>query len=156
MDYKTNTDLCKNGVSLDQNQPLLKTICKTAPVISYNQKLLWAAHGWMYPFVCFKTSLRVKMSGFAYLGSVWHRDKMQHGNGLLDECRKHSWVKSVKYRKYRKIKNLLIKCDAEVLMSKYGWLLTPFRWLNSNNYVLHIWNKLQQSTTTNQRAHCFY
>ena len=28
-------------------------------------------------------------------------------------------------------KNLLVKCDAKVLMSKYGCLLTPFRWLNS-------------------------
>ena len=45
-----------------------------------------------------------------------------------------------------------------VLMSKYGCLVTPFRWLNSfsgtkiiifviNNHVLHIWNQLQQSTT---------
>ena len=89
--------------------------------------------------LCFKTSLRVKMSpvganhmnGFAYLDSLWHRDKMQlSGNGLLDECRKRSWVK--RRVKYSKIK-ILVKCDAEVLMSKYGWLLTPFtcRWLNS-------------------------
>ena len=28
-------------------------------------------------------------------------------------------------------KNLLVKCDAEVQMSKYGSLLTPFRTLNS-------------------------
>ena len=28
-------------------------------------------------------------------------------------------------------KILLVKCDAEVLMSKYCRLLTPFRWLNS-------------------------
>ena len=88
--------------------------------------------------LCFKTSLRVKMSsvggnhmnGFAYLDSFRHRDKMQLGNGLLDECRKRSWVK--RRVKYSKIK-ILVKCDAEVLMSKYGWLLTPFtcRWLNS-------------------------
>ena len=30
------------------------------------------------------------MNGFAYLDSFRHRDKMQLGNGLLDECRKRS------------------------------------------------------------------
>ena len=50
-------------------------------------------------------------------------------NGLLDECRKRSWVRRKK--EIQENKNLLVKCDAEVQMSKYGWLLTPFRRLNS-------------------------
>ena len=67
-----------------------------------HQRLLWAAHGWMYPCVSVSKQVCVKtssvganhMNGSACLDSVWHRDKMQLGNGLLDECRKHSWVKS--------------------------------------------------------------
>ena len=55
-----------------------------------------------------------------------------------------------------------------VLISKYGCLVTPFRWLNSfsgtkiiifiiNNHALHIWNKLQQqSATRNQDEQFFY
>ena len=50
-------------------------------------------------------------------------------NGLLDECRKQL-SKKLK-SEIQENKSLLVKCDAEVLMSKYGWLLTPFRWLNS-------------------------
>ena len=51
-------------------------------------------------------------------------------NDLLYECRKRSWVRKRK-KEIQDKKNLLVKCDAEVQMSKYGWLLTPFRRLNS-------------------------
>ena len=43
-------------------------------------------------------------------------------NGLLDECRNVEIQEN---------KNILVKCDAEVQMSKYGWLLTLFRSLKS-------------------------
>ena len=39
-------------------------------------------------------------------------------NGPLDECRKRSWVRRKK--EIQENKNLLVKCEAEVQMPKYG------------------------------------
>jgi len=147
--------LCENDNHSDIHNYKVFSVFNDYP--SQNQRLLWAAHGWMFPFA--SVSKRVFVQNLSHknelmnlymeviwmflpLDSFWHRGKRQLGNGLLDECRKRSWIK--KREEELIIVELFLvlqwKTGKETSVGQMWWIgfdvqiwlfLTPFRWLNS-------------------------
>ena len=98
---------------------------------------------------------------------ISHHDK----SGSQPKAKPRAYLKQLRMRAlwlHHSTSELRNAIFETVLMSKYGCLVTPFRWLNSfsgtniiifiiNNHALHIWNKLeQQSATGNQDEQFFY
>ena len=134
------------------HRPTLKQLFHLT--LNVNQRLLWAAHGWMFPFA--SVSKRVFVQAISHknelmnlqvqvirmvlhLDSSWRRGKRQLGHGLLDVCRKCSWIKREEEYHCRIVlasamenrkRNIWSNVMNRFWCPQYGCLLTPFRWLN--------------------------